>query len=52
MSSTKFVFLGPIGKPRWPPLPLIEKLTIQYYENNNYFTVHTIFQKQESFPFT
>ena len=23
MSSTKFVFLGPIGKTRWPPLPLI-----------------------------
>ena len=23
MSSTKFVFLGPIGKIRWPPLPLI-----------------------------
>ena len=23
MSSTKFVFLGPIGKTRWPPWPLI-----------------------------
>ena len=23
MSSTKFVFFGPIGKTRWPPLPLI-----------------------------
>ena len=23
MSSTKFVFFGPIGKPRWPPWPLI-----------------------------
>ena len=23
MSSTKFVFLGPIGKTRWPPMPLI-----------------------------
>ena len=22
-SSIKFVFFGPIGKPRWPPLPLI-----------------------------
>ena len=23
MCSTKFVFFGPIGKPRWPPRPLI-----------------------------
>ena len=30
MSSTKFVFLGPIGKTRWPPWPIPQKGGILY----------------------
>ena len=32
MSSTKFVFFKPIGKTRWPPLPLIG-LDIFYFSS-------------------
>ena len=36
MSSTKFVYFGPIRKPRWPPWPLIDWDTFDFFSERNW----------------
>ena len=47
MSSTKFVFFGPIGKTRWPPWPLIGWDIFDFFSETNEQNSTTLDRKQD-----
>ena len=47
MSSTKFVFFGPIGKTRWPPWPLIGRDIFDFFSETTDRNSTKLYRKQD-----